>query len=134
MYKVQLVQKFQPNDQPRRKAFAVDMINRTNEDTTLFSLICSMLVAEQISGESWARKSPCGPREHERDSPKVNVRPGLVEDRVVGPSSSLNQPLLGVMYLDMLEQFVIPQLQYIQDIIFQKMERLRTDLWMRAGL
>ena len=39
-YKVQMLQTLQPNDMPRRKEFAVNMLQRISEDEAFFKRVC----------------------------------------------------------------------------------------------
>ena len=39
-YKVQMLQALQPNDMPRRKEFAVNMLQRISEDEAFFKRVC----------------------------------------------------------------------------------------------
>uniref|UniRef100_T1JC22 Tc1-like transposase DDE domain-containing protein n=1 Tax=Strigamia maritima TaxID=126957 RepID=T1JC22_STRMM len=56
-----------------------------------------------------------------RDSPKVNVWCGLMQDRIIGPFYFAETNVNGDVYLDMLEQYIAPQLQDLQlKVIFQQ--------------
>jgi hypothetical protein len=57
----------------------------------------------------WA-KNPRVSLEIVRDSPKVNVFCPLSKERVYGPVFFMEIIITGIMYLDMLQQFLIPQL------------------------
>ncbi|KAJ4436634.1 hypothetical protein ANN_16765 [Periplaneta americana] len=46
---------------------------------------------------------------HERDSPKVNVWLGMHKNEVIDPFFFMEPTVTGVTYLDMLENFAIPQ-------------------------
>lgn len=89
VYKVQLAQKFQPNDQPHRKAFAANMLNHNDEDLTLLSRICFSdestfhfcgRVNKQLPNLGH-RKSPCGHRTEETAQRLMSA----LEDRMPGP-------------------------------------------------
>ena len=59
--------------------------------------------------------------EIERNCPKVNVWCGLMCDRVVGPFFFKEPTVKAANYLDMLENFVFPQINNLQpNIIFQQ--------------
>lgn len=49
--------------------------------------------------------------EHVRDSPKVNVWCGLLHDHLIGPFFFAETTVTSNSYLDMLENFVCPQVQ-----------------------
>jgi len=127
-YKLQLVQELKPNDKPRRLHFATDMLARINNDPTFLKRICfSDEATFHVSGKVnrhncriWGTQNPHAFIEHERDSMKVNVWCGVMTDRVVGPFFFNENTITGVVYLDMLEQFAIPQLEDVPNIIFQQ--------------
>jgi hypothetical protein len=56
--------------------------------------------------------------EHFRDSPKVNVWCGLLHDRLIGPIFFAEATVMSSNYLDILENFVYPQLQELQPAVF----------------
>ena len=80
-YKVQMLQALQPNDMPRRKEFAVNMLQRIFEDEAFLKLVCfSNEATFHVSGKLnkhnvriWGSENPHATRELQRDSPKVNV-------------------------------------------------------------
>ena len=92
-YKVQMLQRLQPNDKPKRKEFADNMLHRISEDEEFLKRICfSDEATFQVSGKLnkhnvriWGSEHPHKIRELERDSPKVNVWCGLMYNRVIGP-------------------------------------------------
>jgi hypothetical protein len=49
--------------------------------------------------------------EHVRDSPKVDVFCALIKERVYGPFLFMETTITGIVYLDMLQQFLFPQLE-----------------------
>ena len=58
----------------------------------------------------WADEKPPNILEWERDTPKVNVWLGLTKSKVYGPFFFAEAMVTGPVYLDMLEQFLKPQL------------------------
>jgi hypothetical protein len=63
--------------------------------------------------------------EYERDTPKVNVCCGLPQDRMVGPLFFVERTTTGEIYLDLLQQFVFPQVDEIErenatGVVFQQ--------------
>jgi hypothetical protein len=56
--------------------------------------------------------------EYERDTPKLNVWFGLHKHGVIGPFFSMESTVTGHSYLDMLENFAIPQIP--PSFIFQQ--------------
>jgi hypothetical protein len=64
----------------------------------------------------WGAENPHSVREHFRDSKKVNVWCGMVKDRIIGPFFFIEPTVTGNIYLDMLQQFAVPQQP---NVIFQ---------------
>ena len=58
----------------------------------------------------WGTENPHVSYELERASPKVNVWCGVTHEKVYGPLFFTEETVRAVNYLDMIEQFVIPQL------------------------
>jgi hypothetical protein len=55
------------------------------------------------------------------DSTKVSVWGGMMKDRIIGPFFVIEPTVTGIIYLDMLEQFTVPQLLPQQsNVIFQQ--------------
>ena len=85
-YKVQMLQALQLNDMPRRKEFAVNMLQRISENETFLKRVCfSDEVTFHVSGKLnkhnvriWGSENPHASRELQRDSPKVNVWCGIM--------------------------------------------------------
>lgn len=127
-YKIQMAQHLYPADEDRRKEFAMDMLARLDEDPSFLSnIVYSDEATFHVSGKVnrhncriWGSEKPHAVREHMRDSPKVNVWCGLFHDRVIGPFFFAEQTISGIVYLDMLENFVMPQLEDLgENVIFQ---------------
>jgi hypothetical protein len=69
----------------------------------------------------WGSENPHSVREHVSDSKKVNVWCGMMKDRIIGPFFFIEPTLTGNIYLDMLEQFAVPQLLHQQpNVIFRQ--------------
>ena len=85
-YKVQMLQALQPNDMPRRKEFAVNMLQRISEDKAFLKRVCfsdeaTFHVSEKLNKHNvriWGSENPHASRELQRDSPKVNVWCGIM--------------------------------------------------------
>lgn len=128
-YKVQIVQEIKPDDRPKRQEFAITMLDRVAEDETFLS--CVMFSDEatfHVSGKVnrhnvriWGTENPHAFIEHVRDSPKVTVWCGLLENQIIGPFFFQEDTVTGNIYLDMLENFAVPQIAAMQPtIIFQQ--------------
>lgn len=128
-YKVQVVQEIKPDDRPKREEFACVMLDRIAADETFLSRVMFTDEATfHVSGavnrhnvRIWGSESPQALREHMRDSPKVNVWCGLMINRIVGPFFFQEPTVDGAIYLDMLEQFAVPQITDLQpNVMFQQ--------------
>ena len=81
----------QPNDKPKRKEFADNMLQRISEDEEFLKRICfSDEATFHVSGKLnnhnvriWELEHPHEIRELERDSSKVNVWCGIMCNRVI---------------------------------------------------
>ena len=59
--------------------------------------------------------------ELERDSPKLNVWCGIMHDKIIGPFFFAEESITAQIYLDVLTEYVSPQLeQYQPQVIFQQ--------------
>ncbi|KFM76632.1 hypothetical protein X975_21839, partial [Stegodyphus mimosarum] len=111
---------------PRRMAFATDMLRKI-EDAAEFlkRIIFSDEASFHLSGIVnrhnvciWESGNPHEYREAQRDSPKVNVWYGLMHDRVIGPFFFREKRISSVACLDMLKNFLFPQLEELQPHVF----------------
>jgi hypothetical protein len=68
----------------------------------------------------WGSENPHVHMEHVRDSPKVNVLCGIMSDRIVGPFFFHESTITSAVYLDVLENFVFPQIAEVDGLIFQQ--------------
>ncbi|PNF24476.1 hypothetical protein B7P43_G06841 [Cryptotermes secundus] len=58
----------------------------------------------------WSSENPPVSLEHVRDKAKLNVFCALSKERVYGPFFFIETTITGIVYLDMLQEFLIPQL------------------------
>jgi hypothetical protein len=58
--------------------------------------------------------------EHQGDSPKVNMFCAISSQKVHGPFFFAEETVTGMIYLDMLQLWLMPQLQNIPTFIFQQ--------------
>ena len=66
-------------------------------------------------------RKPHATRELRRDSPKVNVWCGIMYNRIIGPFFFHGASITADVYLDLLTEYVAPQLVEFQPtIIFQQ--------------
>lgn len=117
-YRFTMVQQITDQDKVARAEFCDKMLNVIEEDETfLNSIIFSDESTFHISGNVnthncriWGSENPRETLEHVRDSPKVNVFCAMSKFKVYGPFFFMERNVNGVIYLDMLENFLIPQL------------------------
>jgi ribosomal protein S18 acetylase RimI-like enzyme len=127
-YKLQLVQHIQPCDKPQRVNFETFMLEQlTADDSYLQKILFSDEATFHTHGvvnchncRIWGSKNPHAQMEHVRDSPKVNVWCDIMSGRIVGPFFFHESTITSAVYLDMLENFVFPQIAEVDGLIFQQ--------------
>lgn len=128
-YKMQLLHALEPNDKPRRKAFANLMLKEISSDETFLNRICfSDEATFHVSGKLnthnsriWGSENPHVTIELHRNSPKVNVWCGIMCNRIIGPYFFKENSITSNSYLALLVDYVAPQLGVLQpSIIFQQ--------------
>lgn len=127
-YRLQLVQALKPNDKVKRIEFCDVMLQMMEDDGFLQRIVYSDEATFHLSGKVnrhnvriWGLQNPHATLQHERDSPKVNVFCALSRTKVYGPFFFAERTVTGISYLDMLEQWLFPQLmEDSQDFIFQQ--------------
>ena len=95
------------------------MLNAIDEDETFLRHICFLDKAtfyvngcvNQHKCHIWGTKQLNEIHKYVRGSPKVNVWCGLLYDCVIGPFFFSESTITGVVYLDLLEQHVFPQIE-----------------------
>lgn len=127
-YKLQLLQALRPDDHNKRFEFSTAILQDMEEDTFAERLIFSDESTFHISGKVnrhnvriWASENPRDVIQHERDSPKVNVFCAISVNKVYGPFFFMEKTITGTVYLDMLENWLFPQLlEDSNDFIFMQ--------------
>lgn len=117
-YKFTMVQELKDNDRIARKNFCVDMLDRLDGDEDFIGkIIFSDESTFHLSGKVnkhncriWGSENPRQSLEHVRDSPKLNVFCALSKSKVYGPFFFQEKTINGIVYLDMLDNFLIPQI------------------------
>lgn len=121
-YKIQIRQQIKPTDRPKRTDFAALMLNEIDDNPNFIKQVLfsdeatfhTNGVVNRHNCRIWGALQPNIIQEHVRDSPKVNVWCGLLHDQVVGPFFFAEKTINGIIYLDMLEQFLFPQIEDIE--------------------
>jgi hypothetical protein len=129
-YKLQLLQALTPLDKTSRFNFCTEMQSRMEEDDTFSHrlIFFSDEATFQLSGkvnchnvQIWGTAHPHTTTEHERDSPKQNVFCAIFFTNIYRSSFFAETTVSGFSYLDMLENWLFPQLnQDSDDHIFQQ--------------
>lgn len=117
-YKLTMVQQISDLDKVARSEFCVEMFERIEADETfLKKIIFSDESTFHVNGKVntrncriWGSEKPHVIIEHVRDSPKVNVFCAVSHFKVYGPFFFMEKTINGGVYLDMLEHFLIPQI------------------------
>lgn len=118
-YKLQIVQKITRQDWARRREFAVTMLDRLETDNNFLNRIffsdeATFHVSGKVNRHNvriWGPENPHFHQEHTRDSEKVNVWCALSCNRLIGPFFFAEKNINGTIFLDMLENFAIPQFE-----------------------
>uniref|UniRef100_A0A1B6EKB9 DUF4817 domain-containing protein n=1 Tax=Cuerna arida TaxID=1464854 RepID=A0A1B6EKB9_9HEMI len=131
-YKIQLVHEIKSNDKGLKLDFAVDILNRIDDsedflNNVMFTDESTFHVNGVVNRHNcriWGSQKPQEIVQYQRDSPKVNVWCGLMNDRIVGPFIFAEKTITGDIYCDMLELYVFPQVDDIEAekglVIFQQ--------------
>lgn len=117
-YKLQLVQSLNDNDKVVRKNFCQEMQHCLENDDTLFNRLifsdeCTFHISGKVNRHNvrvWGTENPRETVQHIRDSPKVNVFCALSCEKVYGPFFFQEPSVTGRIYLDMLTEWLMPQL------------------------
>lgn len=117
-YRLQLLQQLRDGDREKRLAFCVDIQTRLEEDGFIDRLIFGDESTFHLSGKVnkhnvriWGTENPREIVEHERDSPKLNVYCAVSKQKIYGPFFFQESTVTGTSYLDMVSEWLIPQLQ-----------------------
>lgn len=117
-YRFSMVQHITDNDKMVRRDFCAEMLDRIADDETylnhvIFSDESTFHVSGKVNTHNcriWGSEPPHLQLQHVRASPKVNVFCALSKTKVYGPFFFQEKTVNGIVYLDMLEQFLIPQI------------------------
>lgn len=117
-YKIQMLHALKANDKVARSDFASEMLQRVDASPDYLQQVCfSDEATFHVSGvvnrhncRIWGDENPHVTCELERGTPKVNVWAGLMHNMVIGPFFFIEKTVVGIAYLDMLEQYALPQL------------------------
>jgi hypothetical protein len=127
-HKPQLMQHIQPRDKPQRVNFVTFMLEQLNADYSylqkiLFSdeaIFHTHGVVNRHNCRIWGSENPHALMEHVHDSSRVNMWCGIMSGRIVGPFVFHESTITSAVCLDMLENFVFPQIAEVDGLIFQQ--------------
>jgi len=122
-YKIRLLQALNEGDREKRLEFCEFVLHKEAEEENFLShLIFSDEATFHISGKVnrhnvriWGLEKPHEVVEHQRDSPKVNVFCAVSIEKVYGPYFFKENTITGVTYLQMLQNWLLAQLQADSD-------------------
>lgn len=129
-YKIQLLHNIKEDDKPRRYNFAVEILNKVEEDNDfLRKVIFSDEATFHVNGvvnrhncRIWGSENPHVVQEVERDSPKVNVWCALAAYGVIGPFFFAERTVTSASYLDMLQEYAVPQIEDRQPNVYYQQD------------
>lgn len=117
-YHIQVLHKLDDEDNACRQAMCMDLVEAVNNDNLLGNILFSDEARFHVCGlvnkhncRVWASEQPNVTIEWERNTPCVNVWLGLTQNKCYGPFFFAEATVTGVTYLDMLQQFLQPQLE-----------------------
>ena len=128
-YKLQLRHQIKPADKPNRLKFCVNMLDKIDNDpdfskNIIFSDEATFHTSGHVNRHNvriWAKQNPQEVVERVRGSPKVNVWCALASDRIIGPFFFAESTIKKENYLDMLENFAMPQILEVNEaVLFQQ--------------
>ena len=112
-----LLHKLQPDDHHRRTTFCTELQALMEEDgffeRQIFSDECKFHLCGKINRHNiriWGTENPKSVVEVACDSPKVNVFCAVSTFKVYGPFFFSEQTVTGIAFLDMLTEWLLPQL------------------------
>ena len=120
VYHIQTIHKLEDEDYAVRQAMCYDLLDAVRIENLMQHVLFSDEATFHMCGHVnrhncwiWADEQPNALLEWERDSPKVNVWMGITKSKVYGLYMFSEPTVTGITYLDLLQQFLQPQL--IQD-------------------
>lgn len=117
-YRIQLLQTLKPEDLIKRFEFCNNMQAAMEdddgfEDCLVFSDEANFHISGKVNRHNvriWGTQQPYVTVQHERDSAKVNVFAAISKSKLYGPFFFAEKTVTGMSFLDMLEQWLLPQL------------------------
>jgi len=127
-YCIQMVQQLSDEDHRRRLDFCLHLKDFMSSDDHFvekvqFSDEATFHVSGSVNRRNvriWGSENPHAYVEHQRVSPKVNVFCAISSQKVYDPFFFAEETVPGMTYLDMLQLWLMEQLQNISTFIFQQ--------------
>ncbi|KAJ4449693.1 hypothetical protein ANN_01097 [Periplaneta americana] len=140
-YKVQLMQRLEPDDKSKRVEFASTMLDRLGADPDFISKIffsdeATFHVSDKVNRHNvriWGSQNPQAIQEHVRDSPKLNMWWGLSQQPPRSPDLTPLDFFLWGYVKD--KEYAIPvrDLRDLREHIIEAIESIPEDMLQRAG-
>ncbi|XP_021938078.1 uncharacterized protein LOC110838797 [Zootermopsis nevadensis] len=116
--RLSMVQAISDGNKLARKEFCTEMLRRVEDDegfldSVIFSDESTFHATGKVNTHKcriWGSENPRAFLEFVRESPKVNVFCAISKDKVYGPFFFMEKTIAGIVYLDMFQQILIPQL------------------------
>ena len=115
-YHIQIVHNLEAEDYSARQGMCEDLLEAVRSANLMHNVLFSDEATFHICGHAnrhncriWAEQQPNTLQEWQRNSPKVNVWLGISKSMIYGPFMFAEPTVTGNTYLDMLEQFLVPQ-------------------------
>jgi hypothetical protein len=126
-YCIQMVQQLSDEDHRCQLDFCLQLQDlMSSDDHFLEKVQFSDEATFHVSGavnrrivRIWGSENPHACVAHQHDSPKVNVFCAISNQKVYGPFFVAEETITGMTYLDVLQLWLMPQLQNIPTFIFQ---------------
>jgi hypothetical protein len=127
-YRILMVQQLSDEDHRRWLDFCLQLQDlRSSNDQSLEKVQFSDKATFHVSGavncrnvRTWGCENPHAYEQHPHDSPKINVFCAISSWKVYSPFLFAEETVTGMTYLDMLQLWLMPQLQNIPTFIFQQ--------------
>jgi len=129
-YRIQMIQQLLDEDHRRRLDFCLRLQDLMSSDDHFlkkvqFSDEATFHVSGAVNTRNvgiWGSENPHAYVEHQRDSPRTNMICAIFSQKVYSPFFFAQETVTGMTYLDMLQLWLMPQLQNIPTFIFQQDE------------
>ena len=117
-YRLQLLQAITPEDKVKRLEFCIQLQQRLEDDgfdgRLVFSDEATFFTNGKVNKHNvriWGTENPRVVEQHIRDSPKVSVFCAVTSSKIYGPFFFAEKTVTGIVYLDMIESWLMPQLE-----------------------